>query len=340
MTRLIVTNSASGSGNLRQARIADEVIAADWHRLTSGPIPLTADPADFFVARLATIDADPRTRDALDDWEREAYGSRRDRQWRELLPTCRQFDRVELWLDPEPHAQLLLVQLLDWFGTDPELVAKTVVMHADAPVGQRTADDLRTLQPKLESVDVHRIDLAVRAWSAYRQPTPQAWFELLDSDLDPLPHLRRTVRLLLGELPDVRTALTASERRFLGVLAGGEIGTRELLQFNADDSARVFDYWEAGRLIDGLARCPAPAILGLEAGPFDLAMHDDRARHRRYIDSRLSLSALGHALLEGRDDFARHNPIHRWWGGTRLSNDHLWRWDAGNASLVDPRPTA
>ena len=29
-----------------------------------------------------------------------------------------------------------------------------------------------------------------------------------------------------------------------------------------------------------------------------------------------------------KEDFSRHNPIDRWWGGTRLTNDRLWRWDA------------
>ncbi len=26
------------------------------------------------------------------------------------------------------------------------------------------------------------------------------------------------------------------------------------------------------------------------------------------------------------EDFSRHNPIDRWWGGTHLTNDNLWRW--------------
>jgi hypothetical protein len=26
-------------------------------------------------------------------------------------------------------------------------------------------------------------------------------------------------------------------------------------------------------------------------------------------------------------DFNRHNPIDRWWGGTYLTNDRLWRYD-------------
>ena len=33
------------------------------------------------------------------------------------------------------------------------------------------------------------------------------------------------------------------------------------------------------------------------------------------------------AILAGTEDFSHHNPIDRWWGGTRLTNDRLWRWD-------------
>jgi hypothetical protein len=71
-------------------------------------------------------------------------------------------------------------------------------------------------------------------------------------------------------------------------------------------------------------------------GPFTLAMHADRDRHARYKQSTLSLTALGEAILSQMDDFSRHNPIRRWWGGTHLTNDKLWRWDAENRSLIVP----
>ena len=51
-------------------------------------------------------------------------------------------------------------------------------------------------------------------------------------------------------------------------------------------------------------------------------------------ESRLSLTAFGEAILAGTEDFSRHNPIHRWWGGTELTNDRLWRWDPAN--LIAP----
>jgi hypothetical protein len=67
------------------------------------------------------------------------------------------------------------------------------------------------------------------------------------------------------------------------------------------------------------------AILGLPAGPFDLALRDDHERFENYKRSKLSLSEFGRALLERQADFSRHNRIDRWWGGTRLTNDRLWR---------------
>ena len=62
-------------------------------------------------------------------------------------------------------------------------------------------------------------------------------------------------------------------------------------------------------------------------------MHDECERLERYKESRLSLTALGKAILAGTEDFSRHNPIDRWWGGTRLTNDRLWRL---NSVLVAP----
>jgi hypothetical protein len=53
--------------------------------------------------------------------------------------------------------------------------------------------------------------------------------------------------------------------------------------------------------------------------------HGDR--NEAFLRSRLSLTEFGKAIVAHREDFSRHNPIDRWWGGTRLTNDRLWRWD-------------
>jgi hypothetical protein len=54
---------------------------------------------------------------------------------------------------------------------------------------------------------------------------------------------------------------------------------------------------------------------------------------RAYKRSRLSLTDFGKAVVAHKEDFSRHNPIDRWWGGTHLTNDNLWRW---NPALVKP----
>src|SRR5262249_48292019 len=123
----------------------------------------------------------------------------------------------------------------------------------------------------------------------------------------------------------------------LELIASGGVQPFDVFPGHAKaNTRRVFYYWEVGELLDGLARCPFPAVSGLDAGPFSLEMHNDESRHERYKRSRLSLTALGKAALAGQEDFRRYNPIHRWWGGTLLTNERLWRWDPQSRSLVAP----
>ena len=50
----------------------------------------------------------------------------------------------------------------------------------------------------------------------------------------------------------------------------------------------------------------------------------------------LTFNWFGKAILLQAEDFSRHNPIHRWWGGTELTNDRLWRWDPERRTLIAP----
>jgi hypothetical protein len=87
--------------------------------------------------------------------------------------------------------------------------------------------------------------------------------------------------------------------------------------------------------LDELAYLPAPAVAGLE-GQFGLKMYEYRDRLARYKQGKLKLTPLGEAILARAEDFSRHNPIHRWWGGTELTNQRLWRWDPVNRDLIAP----
>ncbi len=95
----------------------------------------------------------------------------------------------------------------------------------------------------------------------------------------------------------------------------------------------VFDEVEYGNLLDGLAFGPTPAVVGLDEELRTMRRDNWRDREGAYKRSRLSLTEFGKAVVAHKEDFSRDNPIDRWWGGTHLTNDNLWRWSPG---LVKP----
>jgi hypothetical protein len=305
MSRLILTFEDLAAGALKGARLADRVIALG-QRFVWGALP---SPSEL-------------TNEARAD----GLG---------LVEFCERFDAVELWVDSEPNAQLQLIWLLDHLRLHPDVVARLALVQTSIRIGSLAAEEWG----RQRSIPVHtdHLDIASAAWAAWRAPAPVAWFDLLAQDLSALPQLRSTVMALLEELPMRATGIGATEMRMLELLAAGHVHPYDLFPgHEKPNERRTYGYWEVGELLDGLARCPVPVLAGLTEGPFDDALHDAKDRHDRYRASSLSLTELGKAILAQSDDFSWHNPVHRWWGGTELTNDRLWRWDADNRRLVAP----
>jgi hypothetical protein len=331
MTRLILTTSDSGAGCL-QAGIADIVIPFGF-RFTRGPLPSAANLATSLATRSGKHDP------AVPYWLDNFDGRRGEiaRKGLGLIELCQQCETVELWIDPEPNAQLMLIHLLDYFRSHGKATPRLTLFQADVLIGNKPPEALSEWRPPAVKILNDHLEAASMAWQAYREPTPQDWFNLLGKDLSALPQLRQTVLELLEELPIDTTGLGATEMRMLELISAGN--ARPFDVFPGDkkrNKRRVFGYWEVGCLLDGLAHCPAPAVSGLDEGPFTMETHEDGNRHERYKQSSLSLTALGEGILARTEDFSRHNPIHRWWGGTELTNDRLWRWDLANRALIAP----
>jgi hypothetical protein len=165
------------------------------------------------------------------------------------------------------------------------------------------------------------------SWPAYRATTPQACVDLLANDLSALPLLRPALLELLAELPSRATGLGATEMRMLELIARGYSLTNALFHPRSLRRTRIFDEWEHGYLLDGLAFGPKPAVAGLDDRLRTLDRENYKDRLDAYHRSRLSLTEFGKAIVAHKEDFSRHNPIDRWWGGTKLTSDRLWRWD-------------
>ncbi|MET3908792.1 hypothetical protein ABID59_003138 [Bradyrhizobium sp. S3.3.6] len=330
MTRLIVTTDSSIAGALQQAGLADLVIAIE-RRLVWEPLPSNAELDAFFAPRTTQR----RGLHWLDDtppWRLEDSGA----EDRGLIELFAEYDSVEFWRGPEPNAQLILLWLLDhWHrkcNANPDFVVRALFLGArdvDPPRGE--------LYPPVVGITPRQLKSASRVWRAYCAPNPQSWRGLFKTDLHWLPQLGPHVRALLAELPRPASGLGATEARILRLISRG--GAQPFDVFPGHQKSyelHVCGYWEAGALLDGLARCERPAVSGLDEGPFSLEMHNDSTRFDRYKRSRLSLTEFGKAVLGGDENFRRYNRIDRWWGGTHLTNERLWRWDPETRELIAP----
>jgi hypothetical protein len=103
--------------------------------------------------------------------------------------------------------------------------------------------------------------------------------------------------------------------------------TNALFHLQSLRQTRVFDQLENGYLLDGLALGPTPAVTGLDDTLRTISRENLRDRGTAHLRSELVLTAFGKSVLAHKKDFSRYNPIDRWWGGTRLTNTSLWRWD-------------
>ena len=104
------------------------------------------------------------------DWRRRGAIGRKGLG---LIELCEQCERVELWIDPVPNAQLILVQLLDYFHAHAKLAPKLRLVQANVVSGNMLPDELSKWTPAAVEVSGDHLEIASRVWQAYRQPTPR-----------------------------------------------------------------------------------------------------------------------------------------------------------------------
>lgn len=332
MKRLILTADDSSAGAIRRSGHADYVIAMS-RRFVWGPLP-TDKELSSYLAHRSTQKSNDHWLDHVSRRDVAAMGGRKYA----LLELADRCDSVELWMDTRANDQLVLIWLLSYLRDYPEVATKIVLRHVNAPLFDSSPKQLANRRFSGAALTCEHVDIAHLAWRAFRSSSPRRWFDLLEQDLSLLPQLRRCVVEMLDELPGTTTGLGASQLRMLELLSTGYRHPFDLFPHHHERfQRRVYDYWEAGALLEELALAPVPAVSGLAEWPFTVDPHDSRERLDRYKASTLSLTPLGKAILAGEEDFARLNPVRRWWGGTELTDTNLWRW-GGTLFAPDPEP--
>lgn len=256
-----------------------------------------------------------------------------------LAQLCACFESVELWIAPTTNDQLELIWLLDYLQRNGAITPRLFLRPAGRRFGAE--EELAVMDaPKIAITSAHA-EIASKAWHAYCAPTPRAWADLLREDLSGLPHLRNAVLRLLAELPAPGSGLGSTEMALLEFInSSGQARLsmiiNTLVYFDDFNRLTIFDEWEVSRLLEPLTFGPAPAVAEVNPELHTLAPGNFRRRDEIHKESRPVLTGFGQAILTGRADFSRHNPIHRWWGGTELTNENLWRWDPQRERLSEP----
>ena len=333
MSTLIVTGSDSSAGCLKMARRVGTL--GLWPRLLVGPPPDDAMVERIFGAQDSAFD------DAFESRRGPVmgrFGQRSPHSPDGLKTLCQAFNQIEFWFDPDAESQLALALVLHHLREDAEILSKIVLFHPDRNIGELTPEFAKLLDPARESVSDAHLVLASRVWNAWRSPSPESMCDLLAQDLAALPALRLNIERIVQELPALDSGLAASERVMLDIVAeGGGTGHSVLSRYHQERWPGTYTGFDAGQVLDDLAHAEEPAILGLPAGPYDMALMGDAARFKLYVGGPLRLSEFGERLLAGTADFARARPRARWWGATALTGARPWRWDASRQALTQLR---
>ncbi len=305
---LHVTNGDSAAAVIQATGLGGDVLP--WRDvLHEGPVPEMS--ADGLRSVRAGFLAGP-------EWTtyEEALRELTDRDARLARAAAR--EEIVLWFEHDLYDQLQLLQILNQLS-DERADWRRVSLVCDAEyVGPSSPDRLRERFPGRVDVTEATVDLARRAWGAFRAADPRGLVVLLRGDLSALPFFGPALRRHLEQFPSIFNGLSRSEQQALAAIAAGAGRIGEAFRAHQEREDPIF----LGDLvfvtyIRDLSHGEAPLVT-VQGGPNPL-------------DEEVSLTAAGESVLRGEADRIVLNGIDRWLGGVHLDGRDVWRWDGKTA---------
>ena len=252
-------------------------------------------------------------------------------------------DEIVLWFEHDLFDHLQILQILDWLGRHGVTAPVSMIVVGEYPgierfigLGQLSPSQLVGLLDNRRPVTPAQFESAKRAWTAFRQPTPESWAGLLKAGELSLPYLGEAVVRLLEEYPSESDGLTRTERAMLIAIDEGARSPREVFAATQAMEQRPFlGDWPFWRLLARLARTP-DSFVEVEGGA--AFFHPPDVPESSAFDAqRLVLGKRGRDVLDKRADAVRLKPPDRWIGGVHLLPDSVWRWDTAQLRLSHER---
>lgn len=231
------------------------------------------------------------------------------------------YDETCLWFEHDLYDQSILIQVLAALADARELWPRLRIVSIDrhpqvrrfVGLGQLLPDAFGPLYRERAPLSPDAFELAVRAWDAWREPTPDR-LRREDWRSDALPFLARAIARHLEEFPRDDDGLGLTQRLSLRAIADAEASQGH------GYAMEIF-----GRLLSELEPMPWlgdsmwwPYLHELAAGPAPAIemLGDFPAEH-------LTLTPLGRALLRGEKNWldvagpTQYGPS-RWRGGVEI----------------------
>ena len=214
-------------------------------------------------------------------------------------------EEVVLWFGHDLSDQLQFFQLLDWFAGQDLGTTRLSVICAAAYLGALPPEAVRDFFPTRRSVSARELELGREAWDAFRSPDPNRLIALLKGDTSALAFLEGALARHLEQYPSVRNGLSRSEAQALKVVVGGEdrlVCVWVASQLDMEERISLDD-GSFVEIIRDLCSGPAP-LLELEERPHDPGKPPP-SESARYWRSKVTATATGHEVLEGRRDWIK-----------------------------------
>ena len=292
--------------------------------LHEGPVPDVAEP------ELRRVRAEFLTAAHADD---RGEGMRMFAERDRVLDAHRDGDYV-LWFEADLYDQLQIVHVLSRLaalGVPAQRI--TLICIGEHPgiarfggLGELTAAQLRELPGTNAAARLTpaALELAVRAWAAFRAPTPAGLAAIAAARSPELRFLGEAFDRLCREYPSTRDGLSLTERRILAAVSDGapDAGTTFVRAAARETRPFLGDGWCFARM-DRLRDARVPLLTSEPDGvPVDR-------------QTRVRLTVDGARVLAGAADHVTLNGVDRWIGGVHLHGDEArWRWDEGTESLT------
>jgi hypothetical protein len=324
---LHITNGDESAKRIRETGVPGEILP--WRdALHEGPVPAGISAKELRELRARFIDQQGwwPMRSALADL------AKRD----ELLARAKGEDEVVLWFEHDLYDQLQLLQVLNDATLPSRGAAKLSLIQTDTYLTSLKPADFESLFPAREPVSAKQVEIAQKAWKAFRSTDASAIAALLRLDTSALPHVASALYRHLEEFPSVSNGLSRSEAQALEGVDGGAKTLKDAFKAaHQDREERVFmgDAVFASCL-ERLSRNAKPLVV-LDNGKPVIAPRR-AAEAETFWKSHAKLTETGREVLACDKDWVKIHKMDRWVGGVRLLGNRVpWRWNDAAHELQD-----